>query len=317
MASSVTLPGGGTVKYSLPVGADASAALTTAIKSEFTAAGKNTTMNVVDSKAAGKTGFFNAVLNKGGAGNVALTAGTGVQAIFDIGTGKDTLTGSTSTTLIYGNATATKGDAINVAGKTTVFGTAGNDTLTVTNGNATAYLEGGTNSVVLKGTADTISIAGTGNAFITVNASTKATIVGGSGVTDVTLSTGKSSVTGGSGKMSVVGGTGAFSFTHGKSGSDTITVTKATGVDTLAGALGKTGTDVFNLAAKAGGKFDITSFSGSADKIVIAGATTSQITAALKTAHTVKAGGSVTTTLTIGTDKITVVGGALTKTNFT
>ena len=54
-----------------------------------------------------------------------------------------------------------------------------------------------------------------------------------------------------------------------------------------------------------------------ADKIVIAGATTSQITAALKTAHTVKAGGSVTTTLTIGTDKITVVGGALTKTNFT
>lgn len=315
MANTVSLPGGGKVVYKLPVGTDAKAALTTAIASEFAAAGKNKTMNVVKSGAAGKTGFFNAVVNSSA---TKVTAGTGVQAIFDLGTGKDTLIGGTSTTLIYGNANDKKGDNISVAGKTTVFGTAGNDTLSVTNGNATAYLEGGTNTVTLSGKADTISIAGTGNAFVNVNAGTKATVIGGESNTTVTLNTGAASVVAGSGAMSVVGGKGAINFTHGAGAVDTVSITKNTGTDTLSGALAdKKGGDVFDIASKAGGKFVINNFNGTTDKIVITGATPAQIAAAIKADKHTTTKGVTTTTLTIGSDKITVVGGAVTAKNFT
>ncbi len=133
----------------------------------------------------------------------------------------------------------------------------------------------------------------------------------------MTLSTGAATVTAGSGAISVLGGTGAFTFAHGKGGKDTVTVTKTAALDKFTGALGKTGTDAFNIALKAGGKYDITSFSSTADKITITGATKAQITAALKGAHAVNKHGTVTTTLTIGTDKITVVGGALNTKNFT
>ncbi len=231
-------------------------------------------------------------------------------------------------------------------GTTTVFGTQGNDTLDVTSGRVVTDLLGGTNTVSVTGASDTLSItATTGTTNVIVAAGTKASILGGAGasVTKVTLSTGASTVnagagklsvlggagkatvtlstggatvTAGSGQMSVFGGTGAFTFTHGKGGKDAVTVTKTAALDKFTGALGNTGTDVFNIAAKAGGKFDITSFSSTADKIAITGATKAQITAALKGAHTVKKNGSITTTLTIGTDKVTVVGGALTTKNF-
>jgi hypothetical protein len=325
MASSVTLPGGSGSKFVLPVGADASAALSKAIKGEFTAAGKNITMNVVKNGAAGKVGHFNSVISQLTA-NTKLTAGPGVQAIVDLGSGKDTLIGTASTHLIYGNVNATKGDAITVTGKTSVFGTNGADTLTVTNGNATAYLEGGNNSVILKGTSDTISLPGTGVDSVSVTAGTKASIVGGAGALTVKLSSGaatihggsgKTTIVGGSGNVSVVGGTGALNFAHGKGGNDTVVITKNSGTDTLVGAKGVAGGDVFNIGVNAGGKYLINSFSSTTDKIKIAGATNAQIAAALKGQHTTTKGGVTTTTLTVGQDKITVVGGALTVKNFT
>jgi hypothetical protein len=305
MASTVSLPGGGKTSFTLPVGADASSALQAAILSEFKAAGKNITLNSVASKAAGKAGFFNAVVNTV-TSNVSLSAGTGVQAVFALGTGKDTLVGNTSTSLLYGNASDTKGDSFSVAGKTTVFGTAGADTLSVgTGANATAYLEGGANIVTLVG-SDTLTVAGTGTASITGGASGKEV---------VSLSTGATTIKAGAASISVVGGTGAITFTHGKGGTDTVSTSATSG--TFTGALGSTGGDTFNIGLVSSGKFVINSFSGATDKINIVGATAAQIKTALSGAHATLKGGVTTTELTVGTEKITVVGGAVTKTNFT
>src|SRR6202041_3238253 len=126
----VTLPGSGkNAIVNIATGTDASAALTTAIKSLFTAAGKNTTYNPVASGVAGSSGFFNIVLENA-ASKVSASAGTGVQAIIDVGKGSDTLTGGASTTLIVGNAA---GDSISTAatGVASVFGGVGSDTVKV------------------------------------------------------------------------------------------------------------------------------------------------------------------------------------------
>jgi Ca2+-binding RTX toxin-like protein len=303
----VTLPGGGALKYVLPVGSDAKKALATAIKTEFNAAGKNITMNVVDSGAPGKAGFFNAVLD-GSASNNALVAGKGVQAIFDLGTGADTLIGGASTSLIYANTQSTSGDSISMTGKATVFGTAGNDTLSVINGSATAYLGGGNDVVKLVGSSDTLTIAGKG----------MASIVGSGAQSTVFLGQGATTITAGSGAMSVVGGKGSINFTHGAGGDDTVSIAKNMGTDSLSGALGDSnGSDLFAISEKAGGKYVINAFSGTSDTIKITGATQKEITKALKDAHTVKSGGVTVTTLTIGHDKMTVIGGAVTSKNFT
>jgi hypothetical protein len=297
--STVSLPGGGKTVFHLPVATDASAALTTAIKSEFTAAGKNFTMNIVDSGKAGKAHFFNAVVSDAAKASKIL-AGTGVQAIFDQAASKDTLVGGKSTTLIYADATSKAGASISVVGTTnksatTVFGGNGADTLTVTTGNATAYLEGTGNKVTLAGTTDTLSLAGSGAATVTASASKGATIFGGSG------------------KVSIAGGVGTLHFTN-QGGADTVNVKNKIGGDTLAGGLTSKGTDVFNLTIGTSGKYVVNSF-GSKDKIT--GLTAAQAKAALAGAHTVKSGGSIVTTLTIGKDTITVTGVAVTKTNFT
>lgn len=270
-----TLPGGGSTKYVLPVGADAKAVLASAIKSQFKAAGKHITINKVASKASGKTGFFNAVISdKSGA---KLTAGKGVQAIFDLGKGHETLIGGTKTTLIYANESNTKGDSIVATGKGMIFGTAGADTVSLSNGNFTAYLEGGKNVVKLSG-ADTIHT--------------------------------------GSGSYSIAGGSSKLTFIHGKGSKDTVSVTKNKGTDKFTGAgSDKKGSDLFAISKSAGGKFVITSFS-SKDKLKIVGATSKEITKALKGAHHTVHGGVTTTTLTIGSDKITVSGVAITHKNF-
>lgn len=288
MASTATLPGGGKSVFKLPIGADVGNALQTAINSEFKAAGKNFTMNIVDSKAPGKANFFNAVINQATKA-VSITAGTDVQAIFDLSAkGGDTLIGGSSTNLIYANATAKGGDSISVTGNSTVFGTAGADTLSVNSGTATAYLEGGNNAVTLIGN-DTLTLVGTGIA----------------------------TVTGGSGKVSVAGGTGTLSFTHNKGGIDTVSVSNKTGGDTLTGALGSTGTDVFNITLGTSGKYVINSFSSTSDKIDLVGVSSKDIATALKNAHTVKSGSSIVTTITIGKDTIQVTGGAVNNKNFT
>ncbi len=299
MASPVSLPGGGKV-YDLPVGTDAitATALKNAIKSEFTAAGKNFTMNVVASGKAGKANFFNGIISDA-AKSATITAGTGVQAIFDLSGHKDKLVGGKSTTLIYDNATSKAGAAISVVGTTnkaatTVFGGNGADTLTVTTGNATAYLAGAGNKVTLAGTADTLSLGGTGTASVTVSGAAKATISGGSS------------------NVSVVGGNGTLNFTN-KGGDDVVTVKNKAGGDTLSGALGsKTASDVFNITLGANSKYVINAF-GSTDKIVLTGISKTAIAAALKHA-TVK--GSVTT-ISINKDTIQITGVAVTKTNFT
>jgi hypothetical protein len=307
MSASVTLPGGGGIKYELPVGKSAKDALADAIKSEFIAAGKNITMNVVDSGAAGTNGYFNAVLDASGS-NGTLTAGTGVQAIFDLGTGADTLIGGASTSLIYANAKDTQGDSISVTGNTTVFGTAGADTLSVTNGSATAYLGRGNDVINLGGASDTLTVAGRG----------LASVVGSGATSTVFLGRGDATVSAGSGAMSVVGGTGSLNFTHGAGGQDTVSIVQNRDTDTLSGSLGDSkGGDLFNISSNAGGKFVITSFSSTGDTIKIGGASQKEIAAALKSAHTVASGSTVMTTLTIGSDKITVLGGAVTAKNFT
>jgi hypothetical protein len=307
MSASVTLPGGGGIKYELPVGKGAKKALTDAIKSEFAAAGKNITMNVVGSGASGTNGFFNAVLNSNGSAGT-LTAGAGVQAIFDLGTGSDTLVGGTSTSLIYANAGSTAGDSISVTGNTTVFGTSGSDTLSVTNGSATAYLGRGNDVINLGGSNDTLTLAGRGTA----------SVIGSGATSTVFLGRGDATVSAGSGAMSVVGGTGSINFTHGAGGQDTVAILQNQGTDSLSGALGdSTGGDLFNISANAGGKYVITAFSSTSDTIKIGGATQKEITAALKSAHTVASGGTTMTTLSIGADKITVLGGAVTAKNFT
>jgi len=307
MSDTVTLPGGGGLQYVIPAGADARKALADAIKSEFQAAGKNITMNVVNSGAAGKAGFFDAVLEASGSAD-ALVAGKGVQAIFDLGTGSDTLIGGSSTSLIYANAESTDGDSISATGNTTVFGTAGNDTLSVINGTATAYLGGGNDVVKLAGSNDTVTIAGKG----------LASVVGSGAASTVHLGSGATTVTAGSGNMSVIGGTGSINFTHGLHGDDTVTILKNQGIDTLSGALGdNSGSDLFDISVKAGGKYVINAFSSTADTIKIGGASQKDIVKALKSAHTVKSGGNIVTTLTIGHDHITVIGGAVTAKNFT
>ena len=102
--ATVSLPGSGKNAIAhITTGADASVALTAAIKGLFTAAGKNFTYNPVTSGEAGSAGFFNIVLENE-ASKVSASAGTGVQAIIDIGKGSDTLTGGASTTLIVANA---------------------------------------------------------------------------------------------------------------------------------------------------------------------------------------------------------------------
>jgi hypothetical protein len=308
MPDTVTLPGGGALKYVIPIGKDAEKALAAAIKSEFVAAGQNITMNVVDSGAAGTSGFFNAVLGAS-ATNDTLVAGKDVQAIFDVGTGADTLIGGKSTSLIYANAQATNGDSISVTGQSTVFGTAGNDTLSVINGSATSYLGGGNDVIKLFGSSDTLTVGGTG----------LASVVGSGATSTVFLGKGATTVTAGSGDMSVVGGKGSFNFTHGAGGNDTVNILNNHGTDSLTGALGdaKGGSDLFDISAKAGGKYVINAFSSTSDTIKISGASQKEITTALKNAHTVQSGGVTVTTLTVGHDKMTIVGGAVNLKNFT
>src|SRR5271156_4653267 len=158
--ATVTLPGSGKSFINITTGADASVALTSAIKSLFTAAGKNITANVVGSGQAGSAGFFN-LIEESSSKNVSDTAGTGVQAIVNIGTGKDTLIGNASTTLLVANGA---GDSISTAvtgsGVASVFGGAGDDTVSVT-GNAKIYLGTGSNEVILSG-SDSVSLLGTG-----------------------------------------------------------------------------------------------------------------------------------------------------------
>lgn len=191
--ATVTLPGGNGNFTSLAVDQDAKTALTTAIKSLFTAAGGNVTANEIASGVAGEKGFFNLVLD-GGLQATTITAGANVQALFDTGLGQDTLIGNASTTLFTAN---NAGDFISSVATSTIIGGAGNDTVSVV-GKASAYLEGGNNLVQLKGGA--VSLLGTGGndtvnvltGANTVSAAYKATVdLTGSGTTDsLTLAAG-------------------------------------------------------------------------------------------------------------------------------
>ena len=82
--ATATLPGGSGKFVNIPIGSDASGALQTAIKSLFTAAGKNFTANFVASGEAGKDGFFN-LIEETSKTKVTDKAGANVQAIVDIG----------------------------------------------------------------------------------------------------------------------------------------------------------------------------------------------------------------------------------------
>jgi hypothetical protein len=209
MADFVTLPGGGGNFTSIAVPHDAKAALTTAIKNLFNAAGSNITANEIASGVSGMKGFFNVVLD-GALAATTVSAGTNVQALIDTGLGKDTLLGNASTTLFVGNGA---GDSISSMATSTIIGGAGDDTVSVV-GNATAYLEGGNNQVQLKGGSlnllgtggsDTVSVVTGSN---TVSVAYKATVaLSGSGTTDqLNLATGSTVDVSGNNISATIGG---------------------------------------------------------------------------------------------------------------
>ena len=121
--ATVTLPGGGKT-VNITTGTDDQKVLQTAIKNLFNAAGDNFTAVTVPSGKDASAGFFNLVLENGST-KVSASAGTNVQAIIDVGTGKvvDTLSGGAQTTVLVGNAFGTVFNTANNA--TTVFGGAG------------------------------------------------------------------------------------------------------------------------------------------------------------------------------------------------
>jgi hypothetical protein len=153
--STVTLPGAGGNYTGLTVPTDAKAVLATAIRNLFHAAGRHTVANEIASGMAGKSGYFNAVID-GALDGTTIQAGKFVQAIFDTGLGKDTLLGNKSTTLFLAN---NQGDYIRSVADSTIIGGRGSDTISVT-AKALIYLENGKNQVQLSG--GNITLAGQG-----------------------------------------------------------------------------------------------------------------------------------------------------------
>ncbi len=269
----------------------------------------------------------------GGAGNDTLNGDAGIDTVLESGNvnftltnttlsgnGADTLSGIEQVTLTGGALANTLDASAFTVGTVTLDGAAGNDTLTGGTGNDT--LIGGAGNDTLNGGAGTDTVVESGNVNFTLTntslvgngtdtlSSIEQVLLTGGGAANtlnasaftagvVTLdgAGGNDTLTGGTGNDTLIGGTGNDTLTGG-AGNDTLI--GGAGTDTFGFALGF-GTDLITDfdANAAGGQdlLNVSAYTGAND--ITAANFASRVTISL---------GNGGTTVTIGTDTITLLG---------